>query len=87
MNTPCTGNVFSDLSISNSKGAGLRVNDVSCVANMLANSHFSNNGEGAVSEAVEKLLTQTNVVILEPEASVHSNPAAVTTTAPGSPVN
>lgn len=59
--TPCTGNIFSDLAVSNSKGAGLRVNDVSCIANVLANSSFTGNGEGGVSEVSERLLAQQNV--------------------------
>lgn len=59
--TPCTGNIFSDLLVSDSKGAGLRVNDVSCIANVLANSSFTGNGEGGVSEASERLLAQQNV--------------------------
>ncbi|MES2706360.1 MAG: right-handed parallel beta-helix repeat-containing protein [Verrucomicrobiota bacterium] len=59
--TPCTGNIFSELAVSKSKGAGLRVNDVSCVANVLANSSFTGNGEGGVSEASERLLARQNV--------------------------
>jgi hypothetical protein len=61
-NTPCTGNVFSDLTVSNSKGAGLRVNDVSCVANSVTNGRFEKNGEGGVSEASEKLIALVQVV-------------------------
>jgi len=60
-NTPCTGNVFSDLTVSNSKGAGMRVNDVSCVANAITNSRFEKNGEGGVSEASEKLVALVQV--------------------------
>ena len=60
-NTPCTGNIFSDLMVSGSGGAGLRINDVSCIANVIANSVFSLNKEGGVSEATEKLIAQQNV--------------------------
>lgn len=60
-NTPCTGNIFSDLKVSGSGGAGLRINDVSCIANVIANSVFSLNKEGGVSEATEKLIAQQNV--------------------------
>lgn len=60
-NTPCTGNIFSDLKVSGSGGAGLRINDVSCIANVVANSTFTGNGEGGVSEASEKLIAQQNV--------------------------
>lgn len=59
--TPCTGNVFSDLTVSKSGGAGLRVNDVSCIANVLANSLFTANGEGGVSEASLHLIARQNV--------------------------
>jgi hypothetical protein len=62
-NTPCTGNVFSDLTVSNSKGVGLRVNDVSCVANTVTNSRFEKNGEGGVSEASEKLIALVQVEV------------------------
>ncbi len=61
-NTPCTGNVFTDLTVTNNKGAGLRVNDVSCVANSVANSRFERNGEGGISEASEGLVAQVHVV-------------------------
>jgi hypothetical protein len=62
-NTPCTGNVFSDLRVSNSKGAGMRVNDVSCIANSVTNSRFEKNGEGGVSEASEKLVALVQVEV------------------------
>ena len=60
-NTPCTGNIFSDLKVSGSGGAGMRINDVSCIANVIANSIFSLNKEGGVSEAAEKLIARQNV--------------------------
>ena len=60
-NTPCTGNIFSGLTVSGSGGAGFRINDVSCIANVLANCVFTLNKEGAVSEATEKLIAQQNV--------------------------
>jgi Right handed beta helix region len=60
-NTPCTGNIFSDLRVSGSGGAGLRINDISCIANVIANSVFSMNKEGGVSEATEKLIARQNV--------------------------
>ena len=60
-NTPCTGNVFTNLTVSNSRGAGLRVNDISCVANTVARSRFRSNGEGGVSEASDKLIAQLDV--------------------------
>ena len=60
-NTPCTGNVFSDLMVTGCKGTGLRVNDLSCVANTLVRSIFKANAQGGVSEAGERLLAQVDV--------------------------
>ncbi len=60
-NTPCTGNIFSDLTVTGSGGAGLRINDISCIANVVANATFTGNGEGGVSEASEKLIAQQNI--------------------------
>jgi len=60
-NTPCTGNIFTGLTVSGSGGAGFRINDVSCIANVVANSTFRLNKEGAVSEASEKLIAQQNI--------------------------
>ncbi len=62
-NTPCIGNIFSDLAVRGSRGVGLRINDISCIANVLANSSFSGNGEGGVSEVSEKLIAQQNVLL------------------------
>jgi hypothetical protein len=59
--TPCTGNIFSELTVSGSGGAGFRINDISCIANVVANSRFSLNKEGAVSEASERLIAQQNI--------------------------
>lgn len=60
--TRCTGNVFSNLDVTNSKGPGFRVNDASCVNNMLADSTFTSNAEG-VSEVHASLIVQQNVVV------------------------
>lgn len=60
-NTPCTGNIFSELTVEGSKGNGLRVNDLSCVANTLVRSIFRANAQGGVSEAGEKLIVQVDV--------------------------
>jgi Right handed beta helix region len=59
--TPCTGNLFSELRVTECKGSGLRVNDLSCVANTLVRSFFKANGQGGVSEVGEKLLAQVDV--------------------------
>ncbi len=60
-NSPCTGNVFSELTVTGSKGPGFRVNDITCVANTIARSSFKANGEGAISEAGDKLIAQVGV--------------------------
>lgn len=62
-NTACTGNIFSDLTVTESKGTGLWVNNLSCVANTLVRSIFKANGQGGVLEAGEKLLNQVDVNI------------------------
>lgn len=60
-NTPCTGNIFSELTVTDCKGQGLRVNDLSCVANTLVRSIFKANAQGGVSEVADKLLAQVDV--------------------------
>ena len=62
-NTPCTGNVFSELTVTGSKGPGFRINDITCVANTIASSLFKANGEGAISEASDKLIAQVGVSV------------------------
>ena len=62
-NSPCTGNVFSELTVTGSKGPGFRVNDITCIANTIARSLFKANGEGAISEASDKLIAQVGVSV------------------------
>jgi hypothetical protein len=54
--TRCTNNTFSDLTVMNNKGHGMRVNDASCIENLVRNSAFENNAQGNVSEATQSLL-------------------------------
>ncbi len=61
--TPCTGNVFAELTVTGSRGSGFRVNDLSCVANTLVRSLFKANAEGGVSEAGEDLIARVDVNI------------------------
>ncbi len=62
-NTACTGNVFSKLTVTGSKGFGFRVNDITCIANTIASSLFKANGEGAISEVSEKIIAQVGVSV------------------------
>ena len=56
--TGATGNSFTNMIVHSSGGAGIRVNDVSCVHNLVANSHFFANAGGNVSEASPGLVVQ-----------------------------
>src|SRR6185295_19278469 len=48
---PAAGNIFVALMVSDSQGAGVRVNDLSCVNNSIVSSQFVGNSGGCVSEA------------------------------------
>ena len=48
---PAAGNTFSGVVVSGSGGAGLRVNDASCVNNIVVGSQFVQNVGGCVSAA------------------------------------
>jgi hypothetical protein len=48
---PAAGNIFTALMVSASNGAGVRVNDLSCVNNSIVNSQFVGNSGGCISEA------------------------------------
>lgn len=48
---PAAGNTFIGLTVSNSQGAGIRVNDLSCVNNAIVGSQFISNSGGCISEA------------------------------------
>lgn len=54
--TPAIGNKFEGCVITNSGGAGIRVNDASCVNNFLSTSKFLNNIGGPFAEVVPGLL-------------------------------
>lgn len=53
---PALGNTFYGCVIADSAGAGIRVNDASCTANLLVASQLVNNAGGGISEAVAGLL-------------------------------
>lgn len=50
--TAATGNVFTNLVVSNSGGAGMRINDASCINNMINGAQFIGNAGGCLSAAV-----------------------------------
>jgi len=54
---PAQGNTFSGIVVSNSAGAGIRVNDASCVNNLIVSSQFVGNNGGCISEAVQGLVS------------------------------
>jgi hypothetical protein len=56
--TGATGNSFTNMIVHGSGGAGIRVNDVSCVDNLVANSHFFANAGGHISEVSPGLVVQ-----------------------------
>jgi len=59
---PASGNTFSDIVVSGSAGAGLRVNDASCVNNLVTGSQFIGNSGGCISEAVPGLVQVTGTI-------------------------
>ena len=59
--TGATSNVFSGVSIRNSKLAAVQINDASCVSNVLSAAVLSGNG-ACVVEAVPGLLSQSAVI-------------------------
>jgi hypothetical protein len=54
--TAATGNSFNGIVVSNSGGAGLRVNDSSCINNLVCGSQFHDNTSGCISEASPDLV-------------------------------
>jgi hypothetical protein len=60
---PAAGNTFEGVLVSGSGGAGVRVNDASCVDNVLGGAQLVGNAGGGVSEAVPGLLHQHAVMV------------------------
>jgi hypothetical protein len=56
---PAQGNTFSGIVISTSVGAGIRINDVTCINNTISSSQFIENGGGCISEAVQGLISSS----------------------------
>lgn len=59
---PCAGNTFQGLVVSDSKGAGFRINDASCINNLIDSSQFYGNAGGCISESNPGLALRGNVV-------------------------
>jgi hypothetical protein len=59
---PASGNTFTGCVVSASAGAGLAVNDASCINNLAVGCQFIGNQAGCVSEATPGLLHQTGTV-------------------------
>lgn len=60
--TSATGNKFTKCTITNSGGAGIRVNDASCAKNFLISTQFLNNAGGEISEFTAGLLIPEGLV-------------------------
>jgi hypothetical protein len=60
--TPAYGNTFESAAISNSGGAGLRVNDASCLYNLVSASQFVANAGGCISETVPGMVVSGTVI-------------------------
>jgi hypothetical protein len=60
-NTPAAGNTFQGLVVTGSGLAGIRVNNVSCVDNLIVGAQFIDNAE-CVSEAAPGLVSQFSVI-------------------------
>ena len=63
LRTSATGNKFKGCIITNSGGAGVRVNDASCVNNFLTATQLLNNAGGAISESATGLLHPEELVV------------------------
>jgi hypothetical protein len=55
-NTECTGNLFTDLSVSDSGGNAFFVKDPDCTNNVITNATFSGNAKGDFFSVNPKLL-------------------------------
>lgn len=59
---PAAHNLFTGLVVSGSAGAGLRVNDASCVGNMVIGGQLSANAGGCISEATPGMVQDLGVL-------------------------
>ena len=59
---PAAGNTFSGVIVSGSQGAGFRVNDLSCVSNIVTGAQFIGNSGGCISEASPGLVLNSGTI-------------------------
>lgn len=59
---PASGNTFTGIVVSGSGGAGMRVNDSSCINNVVVASQFIGNLGGCISEAVPGLVQTSQTI-------------------------
>jgi polygalacturonase len=60
--TECTNNSFNELRVSNSGAAAFRVNDATCVDNVISSAHFRDNAKGGLSQVTPNLVMATILV-------------------------
>ncbi len=61
-NTECTNNSFHQLQVSNCGGAAFRVNDKSCVDNLISSAQFHDNRKGGLSQVAPNLVIAQVIV-------------------------
>lgn len=59
---PASGNILSEIFVSGSTGAGLRVNDPSCVDNLVIGSQFIGNSDGCISEVIPGIVQSVGTI-------------------------
>ena len=59
---PAAGNMFTGLVVAGSQGAGVRVNDASCVDNAIVGAQLVGNRDGAISEITPGMLGTAGVI-------------------------
>jgi len=59
---PAAGNIFASLVVALSSGAGLRVNDASCVDNVVVGAQLIANRDGAISEVIPGMVRSVGIV-------------------------
>ena len=64
--TACVGNSFTKLTVTGNHGHGMRVNDASCVGNVVSGSHFASNRQGDISQTCDDLLAVSDAAAATP---------------------
>lgn len=60
--TAASGNVFQGLMVSDSAQAGMRVNDATCVNNLVMGAQFTRNREACISEPTPGLVKRVGAI-------------------------